>query len=151
MTCNSAQIRISLDQALQDRPLVLVVHPSEEVRTVLLSALDFDGFDVMTMADCEQPGIVLGMTPPDVVVTDVRGAGAQSDLVRRAQGRDPSVPVVAYDDLTRSSSLALKVHAGVELVTREEGLGRLLEVLYRIVSVGRALPSSSCNGARISV
>ncbi|MBV8529555.1 MAG: hypothetical protein JOZ75_14685 [Candidatus Dormibacteraeota bacterium] len=151
MSSDTALIRISYDQTLQERPLVLVVHPSAEVRGMLMIALDFDGFDVMTMADCDQPSIVLALTPPEVLVTDAHGAEARAELQRRARSQSPSVPVIAFDDTQRFSGFSRNVPDGVELVTREEGLGRLFDVLYQRITVGRARPGPVRNDVRMSV
>lgn len=124
--------RVGSDGVLEQRPFVLVVHRSAALCETLLSTLDFDGFDVMTMADDDEAALIVKFIPPHAIVADRRVLSAtQQELVTEA--RRASIPIVAFDD-PEMMPAQKRVAPGIQPVRWDEGVVRLLEVLHELAA-----------------
>lgn len=86
-----------------DRPRVLVVEDRPSVLKLLATVLE-EGYDVLTAPDCAAALTLIGTTPTDVVLTDIRMPdGSGFDVLRAVRCRAPETSVVmmtAYANVT---------------------------------------------------
>lgn len=131
MTSTRTRQRVSSDGTREQRPFVLVVHRSAALRNALLSTLDFDGFDVMTMADEDEAALIVRYIPPHAVVVDRRLVSSdRGDVV--AEANRARIPVIAFDDGALMPSTERCRDLGVHPVRWDDGVARLLEVLHEL-------------------
>jgi two-component system response regulator AtoC len=77
------------------RGRVLVVEDEAYVRDSLVAILGARGFETVAAGSVEEAAAVLGRTPLDVVLSDLRMPGADGlDLLKRFQVESPDLPVV---------------------------------------------------------
>jgi two-component system response regulator AtoC len=77
------------------RGRVLVVEDEAYVRDSLVAILSARGFETVAAGSVEEAAAVLGRTPLDVVLSDLRMPGADGlDLLKRFQVESPDLPVV---------------------------------------------------------
>lgn len=131
MTSTRTRQRVGSDGVLEQRPFVLVVHRSAALRSTLLSTLDFDGFDVMTMADHEEEVMIVKFVPPHAIVADRRLlSSAQGEFATQARGA--RIPIIAFDDGASMPPVASCLALGIQPVRWEDGVARLLEILHEV-------------------
>ena len=132
MTSTRTRQRVGSDGSLEQRPFVLVVHRSAALRTTLLSTLDFEGFDVMTMVDADEAAVIVKYIPPHAIVVDRRMVStAPGEFALEA--RRSHIPMIAFDDEAMMPSIDRCVELGIQPLGWGGGVGRLLEVLHEVV------------------
>ena len=93
---------------------VLVVDDEEEIRKILSSILEKEGFQVITASDGEQAMKKISFDTPDAVLLDVRMPGISGmDVLSKIKAIDDNLPVVlitAYAD-THQAVQAIKAGA----------------------------------------
>lgn len=131
MTSTRTRQRVGSDGTLEQRPFVLVVHRSAALRNTLLSALDFEGFDVMTMVDDEEAAVIVKYIPPQAIVVDrrlVNSTGSEcASAARRAH-----IPMIAFDDAAMMPPVEWCLDIGIQPVGWEGGVARLLQMLHEV-------------------
>lgn len=119
------------------RPRVLVVDDDQAVRESLRRSLNFNGYDVALAGDGAEALMMLGSTPPDVVVIDVmmpRLDGIETTKALRAAGNDVPVLVLTARDSVGDRVEGLDAGADDYLTkpfALEELLARLRALLRR--------------------
>lgn len=131
MTSTRTRQRVSSNGTREQRPFVLVVHRSAALRDALLSTLDFDGFDVMTMADEEEALLIVKHIPPHAIVVDRRLVSSDNGDVA-AEARRGRIPVIAFDDAAMMPPADRCRDLGINPVRWQDGVARLLEVLHEL-------------------
>lgn len=131
MTSTRTRQRMRSDGTLEQRPFVLVVHRSAALRTTLLSALDFEGFDVMTMVDVDEAAVIVKYIPPHAMVVDRRLLNsAQNECA--AAARQAHIPMIAFDDTAMMPPIERCLDVGIQPVGWEGGVARLLQMLHEV-------------------
>ncbi|MDH3289762.1 MAG: sigma-54 dependent transcriptional regulator [Gemmatimonadota bacterium] len=119
---------------------VLVVDDDETIRTSLVEALAGDAVDVRAAASAEAALGMLGDSPPDVVISDVRMPGLDGlELLKLLSERAPSADVIimtAYDDMPTVVS-AMREGA-FDFLPKPLDLHDLRHVLVRVAEDRRA-------------
>ena len=143
MTSTRTRQRMRSDGTLEQRPFVLVVHRSAALRNTLLPALDFEGFDVMTMVDDDEAAVIVKYIPPHAIVVDRRLVNtAQSEFASAA--RRAHIPMIAFDDQAMMPPIERCLDIGIQPVGWQGGVARLLQMLHEIaVPPAHALSSIS--------
>ena len=84
-----------MEKGKAHRGRVLVVEDEAYVRDSLVAILSARGFETVAAGSVEEAAAVLGRTPLDVVLSDLRMPGADGlDLLKRFQVESPDLPVV---------------------------------------------------------
>lgn len=131
MTSTRTRQRVGSDGTLEQRPFVLVVHRSAALRNTLLSALDFEGFDVMTMVDADEAAVIVKHIPPHAMVVDRRLANtAKSECASVA--RRAHIPMIAFDDAAMMPPIERCLDIGIQPVDWAGGVVRLLQMLHEV-------------------
>lgn len=131
MTSTRTRQRMRSDGTIEQRPFVLVVHRSAALRTTLLSALDFEGFDVMTMVDDDEAAVIVKYIPPHAIVVDRRLVNStHSEFASTA--RQAHIPMIAFDDAAMMPPIERCLDIGIQPIGWEGGVARLLQSLHEV-------------------
>ena len=139
MTAIHHPARHSADPRLTGRPLVLVAHISPTARQALLVTLDLLGFDVLVAGDELAALALLADLEPHVLVTDpIMWSTAGEQLVDRLGSVDDAsrVPIIVFGrSALQPKATAFSVN-GVHHIRSEDGVSRLVELLYKLTDAG---------------
>ena len=129
------------ERDLHARPLILVLHQSPTVRQALLVTLDLHGFDVVVTGDPSEAVALLNYALPSVVIADLAIAGidCMELLERLSANHEPAdVPIIVFEHDRLAPRFSHFSVNGVHHVRREDGVGRLLEVLGSVAGPSRS-------------
>ena len=120
--------------------LVLVVDDEFAVRTITQSALEHFGYRVMVAGDGREALEVLDSNPGvSVVLTDLMMPGmAGSELIRKLDERDPSIPIIVTSGLLTSARLRTLDGNVVGSISKPYTAGMLLRTLRDAIESGRS-------------
>jgi hypothetical protein len=122
-----------IDDDLDGRPLVLVVHRSPSVRHALFVTLDLDGFDVLVAADGAEATALVTELRPLAVVTDLSATDQHMDDFLRRLHDDAAtarLPIVDFELNPRPSSSVPTTRG----VVSAGSLTTLLDLLRRLAA-----------------
>jgi CheY-like chemotaxis protein len=140
-----------IEQSLDHRPLVLVVHRSPSVRQALLVTLDLDGFEVLVAADGTEATALLLEMRPHMVIADL---GVADDHVAEFVGRlradtaTAHIPVIDFGQTLRRQSPADRADDTTDRTPRADSLGSLLDLLRRVADTPSRTPGDARPVAR---
>ena len=151
MTSHSTPHGHPVEQNLDHRPLVLVVHRSPSVRQALLVTLDLDGFDVLVAADGAEASALLLEMRPHMVIADL---GVADDHVAEFLGRlradtaTAHIPVIDFGQTLRRPSRADRADGTTDRIPRADSLSSLLDLLRRMADAPSRTPGDARPVAR---
>ncbi len=133
-------------------PTILVVEDDDAFRTVLLTALEARGYDVLGVADVASAIAAAQRDSPEMAVVDLRlGEESGLDVVRQLKAIDPTTLVVV---LTGYGSIATALEAvrlgAVHYLTKPTDAARILAAFERgLAARPRDLPMETPSLAQV--
>jgi CheY-like chemotaxis protein len=122
--------------SLDNRPIVLVIHGSPTVRHALFVTLDLNGFDVRAVGDAAEAVIWLADDSPHAMVVELPVGGAgEGDLLQQLRSEEATndTPLILLSRYAAAPPIGEWSMSCVRQVALEDGIDRLLDVLYEIV------------------
>ncbi len=76
------------------RPVVLVVEDDDEMRNLLFEQLWIEGYQLREARDGDEAFAAMGVTMPDLILTDLRMPSGGLEYVRRLRACAPTCPII---------------------------------------------------------